>query len=60
MGSLTEFFAYLTTEPQKLTELYDELTHIQITPGLKLKQKELTLYKPKKETDRDEQILLLF
>lgn len=49
MGTLTEYYKYLSVSPDKLTEFKQTLSHLNITEELKAKRKELKLWENNEE-----------
>lgn len=45
MGTLSEYYRYLRTKPEKLNEFYDTVSHITITEELKSERRKLKLWK---------------
>jgi len=49
MGSLTDYFTFMTEEPRFLNDTKKTLHHITITDALMKKRSELKLYKEEKD-----------
>lgn len=56
MGRISEIYAYLTSQPEKLTELKKELYYISVNDKTKSVREELKLYK---QDNKDELQMLL-